>query len=237
MAGPFETERPWHALSAREALADLNANEDGLDTDEVVRRLAIFGRNELPKRRRTPFIVLWLRQFKSPLIYLLLAAGGFAIGIGDYKDAVLIIGVLIVNDSIGAVQEWKAAGSASALDALITERVVVRRSGHRGVIESAGLVPGDIVEFESGAHVPADVRLLGAHEQADEAARIAVPQLCPVVEREDRVRVLLERCGGTAPQESGRHMEACVGEIHHARGRGKSDRLWQKAHWLRHIYG
>jgi magnesium-transporting ATPase (P-type) len=170
MIGPSAIERSWHALSPPEALAALETDEGGLGTAEAARRLALFGLNELPRRKRVSFFSLWLRQFRSPLIYLLLAAALLSLGIGDIEDAGFILGVLFINASIGAVQEWKAEESAAALDALVPSRVVVRRDAQRRVIESAGLVPGDIVEFESGARVPADVRLMTTYElTADES--------------------------------------------------------------------
>jgi magnesium-transporting ATPase (P-type) len=164
MTARLELERPWHSLTPDEALKALDARRRGLSWQEVETRLSAFGPNELPKRKRTPALVVYLRQFKSPLIYLLLVAALVSLFIGEGADAVFIFAVLQVNAVIGAVQEWKAQTSAEALDALVPSRVVVMRDGQRQHLDAAGLVPGDVVDLDSGAGVPADIRLLTARE-------------------------------------------------------------------------
>ncbi|MGB8275858.1 MAG: HAD-IC family P-type ATPase [Alphaproteobacteria bacterium] len=170
MIEPSATDRPWHAMPASAALAALETGADGLQPAEAGRRLAVFGPNVLPKRKRVSLVIIWLRQFKSPLIYLLLAAAALSIGIGEGADALFILIVLLINAAIGTAQEWKAEESAAALDALVPNRVVVRRAGRRQVVDAAELVPGDIVDLESGSRVPADIRLVTAQElTADES--------------------------------------------------------------------
>jgi magnesium-transporting ATPase (P-type) len=160
----------WHALSAAEVLRTLKSDEHGLDDTEARARLRRVGPNTLPKPRRSGPGLIYLRQFKSPLIYLLLAAAVVSVAIGEATDALFIFAVLQINAVIGTVQEWKAETSARGLDALIHIRVMVRRGGDRQQIDSTGLVPGDIVHLESGSLVPADIRLLGAHAlRADES--------------------------------------------------------------------
>ncbi|NIQ98322.1 MAG: HAD family hydrolase, partial [Desulfuromonadales bacterium] len=113
----------------------------------------------LPRPRRDSLAVVYLRQFRSPLIYLLLAAAVVSLATGELTDAVFIFVVLQVNAVIGAAQEWKAAGSAAALDQLIHKTAVVWRDGVRRQVDAAELVPGDRVEVAAGALVPADIRL------------------------------------------------------------------------------
>ena len=157
-------ERNWHKLSADSSLAALGTTIDGLDPQEAARRLAEFGRNDLPKRKARSPLAVYLGQFTSPLVYLLLAAAALSVFIGKLADALFIFVVLQINAVIGSVQEWRAEKSAVALDALTPRRALVRRGGRRTLVDAREIVPGDIVELESGALVPADVRLVSAQE-------------------------------------------------------------------------
>lgn len=163
-------ETRWHAVPAEEALELLCTQQRGLDEAEVDARRELFGENVLPRRPRPGALIVYLRQFKSPLIYLLLAAAAVSLAIGEFTDAAFIFVVLQVNAIIGAIQESRAAASAEALDKLVQHRAVVRRDGRRKEINGAALVPGDIVEIAAGTVVPADVRLLHQRDlQADES--------------------------------------------------------------------
>lgn len=157
-------ERNWHKLSAEAALAALRTTANGLDTQEAVRRLAEIGRNDLPKRKARSPLVIYLGQFTSPLVYLLLAAAALSVFIGKLSDALFIFVVLQINAVIGSIQEWRAETSAAALDALTPRRAVVHRGGRRAVVDAREIVPGDIIELESGTLVPADIRLVSAQE-------------------------------------------------------------------------
>jgi len=170
MSASIHHERPWHAVSAEAALAALESTASGLDPDEAARRLAAFGRNELPKRKRRSSLAIYIAQFRSPLIYLLLAATVVSLFIQEYADALFIFLVLQVNAIVGGVQEWRAEKSAAALDALTPARALVRRGGRRLMIDAVDLVPGDIIELESGTLAAADMRLIAAQEvMADES--------------------------------------------------------------------
>lgn len=164
LVGSGLEERNWHTLSSEAALAALRTTADGLDTEEAARRLAEFGRNDLPKRRVRSPLVVYLGQFTSPLVYLLLAAAVLSVFIGKLADALFVFAVLQINAAIGSIQEWRAETSAAALDALTPQRAVVHRGGRRAVVDAREIVPGDIVELESGTLVPADLRLVTAQE-------------------------------------------------------------------------
>ncbi len=154
----------WYAPPIDDVLSRLDVEERGLTAEEADRRRAEFGPNRLPERKRTGPVVVYLRQFMSPLIYLLLAAAVVSIGIGEFTDASFIFAVLQINAVIGAVQEWRAESSALALDHLVQSVTVVHRDGHRQRLDSAELVPGDIVDIESGDRIPADIRLISGRE-------------------------------------------------------------------------
>jgi len=150
----------WHSKSAAETLALLETRSQGLSQTEVNKRQQVFGANILPRPKRRHAFLVYLNQFKSPLIFLLLAAAVVSITIGEMIDAVFIFAVLQINAIIGTIQEWKAESSAEALQALIRSRSLVCRDGREQLIDSESLVPGDIVLLQSGTSVPADARLL-----------------------------------------------------------------------------
>ncbi|MEO5336158.1 MAG: HAD-IC family P-type ATPase [Magnetospirillum sp. WYHS-4] len=160
----------WHSRTAEEARRLQGSGPAGLSESEAAARLARFGPNELPSPPRDGLLVLFLRQFKSPLIYLLMAAAGVSVAIGEASDASFIAAVLLVNAAIGAIQEWKAESGAEALKAMIRIRAVVLRDGVRHLLDAAALVPGDLVVLEAGSVVPADLRLLSGQDLlADES--------------------------------------------------------------------
>ena len=143
----------------------------GLARQEAARRLDQFGRNSLPEpKRRGP----WLRfalQFHNPLIYVLLVTGAITFGLKDYVDAGVIFGVVLINAAVGFIQEGKAEKALDAVRAMLASRATVLREGERHEIDAVLLVPGDIVLLESGARVPADLRLVRVKNlRANEAA-------------------------------------------------------------------
>ncbi|KPL83385.1 ATPase [Thermanaerothrix daxensis] len=151
---------PWHALDEKTLLRKLQTRLDGLTPGEAAERLREFGRNELPERKPPTLLQVFLHQFASPLIYILLVAGVIALLMQDYKDAVFIFAVVLINAVIGTVQEWQAEQSAHALQTMIKVRARARRAGHQLWIDSEEVVPGDVLVLESGDRVPADMRLL-----------------------------------------------------------------------------
>ena len=152
----------WHAASRVDCLARHGATEAGLATSEAQARLARFGANELPRGKQVTVAQLFLRQFKSPLIYLLLAAALVSLLAREPTDAAFIAAVLLINAVIGTVQERRAESSAAALQKLIRHTARGHRDGRVTLLDARELVPGDIVEVESGVAVPADLRLLSS---------------------------------------------------------------------------
>ncbi|MDH3233300.1 MAG: HAD-IC family P-type ATPase, partial [Alphaproteobacteria bacterium] len=154
----------WHSVPADTVLEHIAVGPDGLNDAAVARQRAAYGTNELPPPKRDRPLVVYLRQFMSPLIYLLLAAAAVSAAIGEWSDAGFIFGVLQVNAVIGTVQEWRAAASAQALMRMTPSTAIVLREGRRQRVDSTELVIGDIVDLESGVQVPADIRLLSAQD-------------------------------------------------------------------------
>ena len=159
-----------YAISVEDLLAGLETSPHGLSQSEVAARLAHFGLNVLPRGRTPGVSTFFLRQFASPLIYVLVGAAILSLGIGETADAVFISAVLLINAIIGTVQEYSAQRAASALERLVTVRCRVVREGESYEIDGKSLVPGDIVLLEAGDRVPADARLLEAHDlETDES--------------------------------------------------------------------
>jgi magnesium-transporting ATPase (P-type) len=152
----------WHALEEDEIFSRLQTSRGGLAAEEAARRLAQFGPNVLPAKKPPGVLAITLHQFKSPLIYILLAAGLISLLIGDLKDAGFIFLVVAINAVIGFAQEWKAEQSAVKLQSLLKVMARVRRSGTWQTTPADELVIGDAVTLESGNRVPADLRLLHA---------------------------------------------------------------------------
>ncbi|MDP3972905.1 MAG: HAD-IC family P-type ATPase, partial [Candidatus Nanopelagicales bacterium] len=142
-----------------------DANQ-GLSAGEAADRLGRYGPNLLPETHRMKPVVRLLNQLRHPLIYVLLVAGAVTLVLREYSDAAVIFGVVIINAVIGYFQESKAEAALDALRAMVRTRARVRRDGRVTAIESAELVPGDIVLLQAGDKVPADLRLLAATELA-----------------------------------------------------------------------
>jgi Ca2+-transporting ATPase len=151
---------PWHALEPSGLAARLGVDPAGLSRGEAEARLARSGPNRLEEAPPPSFLALLLHQFRSPLIYILLLAAGVTAALGELIDASVIAAVLALNAVIGFTQERKAEVSVRALRRLLSPRAHVIRDGKEWEIDSALLVPGDLVLLESGVRVPADLRLV-----------------------------------------------------------------------------
>ncbi|MFO1144106.1 MAG: HAD-IC family P-type ATPase, partial [Amaricoccus sp.] len=150
-------------MGTDEVLVTVSGGIDGLDEDEAARRLATHGANRLrPARRRGPLLRLLL-QFRNPLIYTLLAAAAISVSIGHGTDALVILGVVLLNALIGFGQEGRAEQALAAIRDLIQPNASVRRDGRRQTVPAEAVVPGDVVLLDPGDRVPADLRILESH--------------------------------------------------------------------------
>ncbi len=147
-------------LSKEDALDKLNSSVQGLSSSEAERRLKRYGLNKLPEEKRVSIIKIFLSQFKSPLIYVLLLAAVVSIVIGHLTDAVFIFAVLMINALIGTFQEFSAWKKSTALKDSVKTVCQVLRDGSKITVESENVTLGDIVFLESGSKVPADLRLI-----------------------------------------------------------------------------
>ena len=161
----------WYALSVEEAVRQQAVDcATGLSADEVATRQARYGLNLMSEKPATPAWQRFAQQLAQPLVLVLLAAGAITAALGEWTDASVILGVVLVNSFIGYWQEAKAEGALAALARTIATPVTVRRGGHREKLDASQLVPGDIVMLTAGDRVPADLRLLQQTElQIDES--------------------------------------------------------------------
>ena len=151
----------WHTLSPAEAEARLGvACAVGLSEAEAAERLRRHGPNRLSERPGKPAWRRFAEQLKQPLVLVLIAAGGITAGLGEWVDASVILGVVLVNAVIGYWQEAQAEDALAALARSVAMPVTVRRGGHKRPLPAAELVPGDVVVLAAGDRLPADLRLV-----------------------------------------------------------------------------
>jgi Ca2+-transporting ATPase len=166
-----EPRHPWHQMTEEAVLATLQSTPQGLSAAEVQERRATFGPNELTEgRRRTP-LRMFFEQFTDFMIIVLLVAAVISGFIGEAKDTVAIVVILILNAVIGFIQEYRAERAMEALKAMAAPTATTIRDGGIVVVPATELVPGDVVLIEAGGIVPADLRLVdSAHLRVDESA-------------------------------------------------------------------
>ncbi len=136
--------------------------ETGLDEAEVARRLELYGPNEIASASRPGFLQLLLAQFNNFIILLLIGAAAISGLLGEWIDASAILAIVILNATLGVIQERRAEEALAALKKLAAPEAQVLRGGSRRTVPGPELVPGDIVFIEAGNFVPADLRLVEA---------------------------------------------------------------------------
>lgn len=160
----------WYHQPVEEIASGFTATPHGLSAAEAAARLAQYGPNTLPPPKAKSIRIIFLSQFLSPLIYVLIGAGILSAIAGEVSDAIFIASIIVINAVLGTWQEWQAENSAAALQSLVTIRAHIRRDGKVLEVDAREIVPGDVVLLESGAKVPADIRLAEARELRVEEA-------------------------------------------------------------------
>lgn len=161
----------WHTLGVDEIIAELNTSPSGLSKEEASERLKQYGPNELAREVRiSPFQIL-IRQFNSPLIYVLFIAAIISFAVDHLLDAFVILGIVVINSIIGFFQEYRAEKSMQALRKLAAPQATVIREAQRVTISTMELVPGDVIALVTGDKVPADARVIDSKNlKTDEAS-------------------------------------------------------------------
>lgn len=146
--------------SVREVSAHFHTNpETGLTQAEAAGRLSSCGRNELEQEKKKSVPAAFFEQLNDPLICVLLVAAFISFLLKEISDAVIIVVVILVNSTVGVIQEGKAQKALDSLKKLTSPHAMVRRDGKIFEIPAAELVTGDVVIVETGAQIPADLRL------------------------------------------------------------------------------
>lgn len=145
-----------------DAVADLldTSLSEGLSTQEAASRLSAYGRNALKSSEGPGKLRTFLNQLKSPLIFILIAAGIVTLLLSHYRDTVFIFIAVAVNSALGFWQENKAEQALAELKTYIKQRGRVIRDGKEREIDAEEIVPGDIVRLAQGDRVPADARVI-----------------------------------------------------------------------------
>ncbi|HBT81547.1 TPA: ATPase [Candidatus Giovannonibacteria bacterium] len=161
----------WHTKAIPEILDALHSREHGLTTEEATGRLKKYGLNKLPEGKVDSLLVIFLRQFQSPLIYILLAASMVVFAMGETIDGSIILAVLLFNAIVGTIQEGKAQNTLRALKKFVETKATVLREGKELIISDSEVSHGDIIILQEGEKAPADARIIAATNlKIDEAA-------------------------------------------------------------------
>ncbi|MFH0969391.1 MAG: HAD-IC family P-type ATPase, partial [Patescibacteria group bacterium] len=165
-----ELSTSYYNKELNEVFQELNTSEHGLEENEVKNRLLEYGLNKLPEAKADNLAVIFLRQFQSSLIFILLLATAVVFLTGESTDGFVILSVLLFNAIVGTVQEGKAQNIFAALKNFIKTNASVIRENEEYIIPDEEVVPGDIIVLREGEKVPSDARLLYSESlQVDES--------------------------------------------------------------------
>ncbi|MBU0671108.1 HAD-IC family P-type ATPase [Patescibacteria group bacterium] len=160
----------FFALPTEKAFEGLHTSEEGLSSAEIKNRQEKYGLNQLPQKKKASWFFILISQFKSPLVYILVAAAVMSIVLNEYVDAAVIMASVVINTIVGFIQENKANSAVEKLREMIEYEARVKRGGVKMKVPAEELVPGDIILLEAGDKVPADARLFDVNSlQINEA--------------------------------------------------------------------
>jgi len=153
----------YYRLTVEETFNRLDTKEEGLTEQEAEKRLKEYGFNELREEKKTTPLEIFINQFKSILILILiLAAGVSGFILHEYTDMAVILVIVVLNSIIGFIQEYRAEQAVEALKQMVSPHCKIIREGSIKEIDASKVVPGDILVVEEGNRIPADARLIEA---------------------------------------------------------------------------
>ncbi len=153
----------WHNLKLSEVKSKLNTDfNKGLTSTEAKRRLEKFGKNIIPQKEELSLIKLFFSQFRSPLVYILLAAGIITLIFKKYTDSLVIFAAVIVNSIFGYFEEFKVSRVLQKLSKTLKSYAIVIRDGNPRQVSQSEICPGDLILISPGDKIPADGRLVEA---------------------------------------------------------------------------
>ncbi|HLC65082.1 MAG TPA: calcium-translocating P-type ATPase, SERCA-type [Candidatus Nanoarchaeia archaeon] len=160
-----------HGMPVKDVLKSLKSSLNGLSQEEAEKRLKEYGLNEIREAKKVSPFEIFLRQFRSIVIWILIAAVIISAFLEEYVDAIVILVILVLIAVLGFVQEYRAERAIEALKKLASLKATVLRDGQKKEIDSKEVVPGDIIFLETGDKIPADARLIESFNfQTQEAA-------------------------------------------------------------------
>ena len=157
-----EIKQPW-SLPSPEVLSLLDTSSAGITDKEAEKRLAVFGSNTFHDKEKTRSTRLFLKQFISPLIFLLIGAAILTGVLSEWLNMSVIGFAVLLNVILGFYHEYHAENTLKKLTTYIKDRAKVIRDGREQEIDSLLLVPGDLVKLSYGARIPADARIISAN--------------------------------------------------------------------------
>lgn len=201
----------YHDEAADAVLKTLDTSETGLSSGEAENRLEKYGKNELKEEEKTSAVKLFLSQFKSFLILILIVAALVSAFLGELVDALVILFTVFLAGVLGFVQEYRAEESIKLLKSLTSPEALVVRDGKEVKVPSSLLVPGDILILQAGDRIPADARLLEAQSlKIDESSLTG--ESVPV---EKSIKILLPE----TPQPDRKNMAYTGTSVTYGRGK------------------
>jgi len=163
-------ENKWYDLKISDIFEKTKSSESGLSKKDASARLELYGKNQLPKKKRDSVFKIFFRQMLDPIVLLLIVTIIFSFVINEVIDAIAILFIVLVDLIIGTYQEWNAERTAESLSNMIKVKCKVLRDGVEIEIDSSELVIGDVVLLESGNKISADLRIIECHNlQIDES--------------------------------------------------------------------
>ncbi len=162
----------WYNLKPAEVISSLNSSSHGLSQQEAQKRLAEFGPNELVEKEKISPWAIFLAQFKSVIIIMLLVAIVLSLALGEVADSIVILVIVVFCAVLGFIQEYRAERAMEALKKMAAPTASVLRDGKETEIASRELVPGDIILLRTGDKIPADGRLIEAVNLKTEEASL-----------------------------------------------------------------
>ena len=175
-----QLKRPWHAMSYRETEEVLKTSEEGLSDEEAAARLQKYGKNVLKEVKQKSVLKMIWEQISDIMVIILFIAMIFSVitciieqDINEgLPEAIVILCVIVLNATVGVIQEKKAADALEALKNMTAPNARVLRNGEESIVPASELVPGDIVYLEDGAIVPADIRIINDNNMSIQEASL-----------------------------------------------------------------
>ena len=159
-----ETPAPYWSLAPELVLSALRTTNNGLQPADVKQRLMQYGLNTIREQQQATALRLFLNQFRSPLVLILIFAAIVSLMVGEWTDASIVLVVVFGSAVLGFAQEYRASNAVEKLRSRITIKSSVLRSGQPQMLSSEQIVPGDVVLLSAGSLIPADGVVLTAND-------------------------------------------------------------------------